>query len=633
MNVQSVLAMFRGLVGIAHPHYGLLAGLVGTVVVAGLVWLVIWQRRLVRSYEHDLLAIQELIRTVRHTDSLEQNLSRILKTVGHFVPAPYIACYVLDESTNRFTLRAVSHPYDEFSAVAPSYSGLALPSQEAYVPPVSVNPPESEGYLEIGAEETYYTFTYMTHQQLAVIRLVTPEKVAPGTQKQLSGVLSEMEVMLDDLVVSERIAAHREVEQIADHAVKQIAAVSTDANAAVELLMQALHAADGVYGALYMEDLPMSGAGVHGVGETETIARELGGDAESVQRIRKLAAQKPYLLVSRQNSEFYKLPSAISALEISAIALVRTPARGVLVLLLSKDLEASKFEEQGLVQVRTLATVLGKISSNYEEQSLLAQGNARLLQDMVDLLDNLNPYTVGYSESMMRYAVSIGKQMGMVGQELLDLGLAARLSNIGVIGLDRDLLFKEGRFTEFEYESMKLHSEIGASMIQIATGNRRAASFVLYHHERMDGNGYPRGIKGDAIPLGARILHVVQFFLAKVNGRPWRPAVRFEDALTVLEEVAGAQLDEAVVRAFRNWLVRVEREAQAAGTTLAPCMEMLNVPASICQSCPVVTQRSSVKCWEVGGEHCTMHGRACDTCIVKSEYEYRQKFLRQEVQG
>jgi HD-GYP domain-containing protein (c-di-GMP phosphodiesterase class II) len=248
------------------------------------------------------------------------------------------------------------------------------------------------------------------------------------------------------------------------------------------------------------------------------------------------------------------------------------------------------------------------------------------------MIDNLNPYTVGYSEQMMRYALSVGREMGLSGQELLDLGLAARFSNIGVIGLRRELLTKEGRYTEFEYESMKMHCEIGASMVTLATGNRRAASYILHHHERVDGYGYPYGLKGEAIPLGARILYVVQFYLAKVNGRAWRDPVPFEEAIAALLKAVGTQLDGEVVNAFITWLTRVQTHPEVQGKPLAACHEMLSVPKEICESCLVYAESGSIKCWELGDNACQAHGRTCATCVVRTEYLHRQKHLRKQVQ-
>lgn len=632
MAIHKLLSMFHGLVDIAHPHFGTLFAVLGAVVMVGIVFFIVWQRRLVKSYEEELLCLQELLRGMRSSNKLEDNLTQVLNAVGKVVPAPYLACYVMDEQTNRFMLRAVSHPYDGFSSVGPSYSGLALPNQEAYVPPMTIDDPGQDDSVFTGKSGTFHALTFVTRERLALVHLVTVEKVSDKVQRKIVNLLREVEGVADDLVYSEREKVRADLTAFADAAVRQVAAVATDPHGAIEVLVQSFAGVAGGFGGMYLEDAPIDGSGVYGVGGAADIAKILSGDDETLELLRRLVGERAYNVLTRQSADFYKLPGYISSLEIGAVALIRIPDRGALVFLYDKDFDAESFEIQGLSQVRTLASQMAQIAVDYDRQQALSQSNAKLLTNLVQMIDNLNPHTVGYSEQMMRYALSIGRQMGMSGRELLDLGLAARLSNIGVIGLNRELLVKQGRYTEFEYEAMKMHSEIGSSMIGLATGNRRAASFVLYHHERMDGYGYPYGLKGEDIPLGARIIHVVQFFLAKINGRAWREPVTFDEALATLRKASGSQLDATVVEALGAWLTRTEQHPELQGKPLARCHDMLSVPASVCESCAVFKQEEVTKCWELGDNVCKAHGRECATCVVRTEYLYRQKHLRRQVQ-
>jgi HD-GYP domain-containing protein (c-di-GMP phosphodiesterase class II) len=254
-----------------------------------------------------------------------------------------------------------------------------------------------------------------------------------------------------------------------------------------------------------------------------------------------------------------------------------------------------------------------------------------ILKQLAKMIDNLNPYTVGYSEMMSRYSIVIGKQLGMPEEEIRDLALAAYLSNIGVLGLSNDLYQKEGKFTEAEYEMMKLHAEVGASMVSVTTGNKRVASYIMYHHERIDGAGYPAGLRGADIPLGARIIGVVQTFLAKINGRKGRDPLPFDRALEMLQSAAGTQLDKQVVQAFVAWFESKQQNPAFSERSLGHCWEMCCTPSSICEHCPVYQQSGGTafkNCWEYEGNLCSSHGKSCSTCFVRTEYTTRSEVKR-----
>ncbi|MCL6452416.1 MAG: hypothetical protein K6T78_02180 [Alicyclobacillus sp.] len=621
-----------GLLAIAEPHLGMLAIAVGLLLVAAVTGFILWQRRLLNDYEQELVYLQELLHRLRRSNGLDDNLQQLLAAVGRIVPAPYITCYVLGETTNQFDLRAVRHPFDAFDQVAPSYSGLALPNRDAYVPPPTIDPfdgPEQVVSSEAGG---YHLLTFVTQDRVALVRVVTVEPLTPKARDRVVRVLREVEAVLDDLVYAERQTLRAQMSQFADAAVRQVAAVTTDPEGAVELVMESFARGAGGYGALYLDDAS-DGPAVRASHALRDTADRIRGDGRAVDALRFAASAAGPRLFARQDPEFYQLPAVLTALEIGAAAVAAIPQRGTLVLLYDKSFDPAAFTRTGAVHIRLLVERLAELLSRDGTDAAATRSNAQLLMDLVDVLDNLNPYTVGYSESVLRYALAIGQEMGMTGQALLDLGLAARLSNVGVLGLQQELATKEGRYTEFEYQAMQMHAEIGAEMVRIATGNQRAASFVLHHHERIDGRGYPHHLRGDEIPLGARILHAVQFFLAKVGGRSWRDPLALDAALQAMWEVAGTQLDEGVVQALERWLNRLAVQPDLQDRPLAPCHVMLSVPSMICEACAVYHRPQVVKCWEVPDNACHLHGRSCDTCIVKTEYLSRQKRLRMQGGG
>jgi HD-GYP domain-containing protein (c-di-GMP phosphodiesterase class II) len=249
---------------------------------------------------------------------------------------------------------------------------------------------------------------------------------------------------------------------------------------------------------------------------------------------------------------------------------------------------------------------------------------ANVLKSLVRLQDNLGPYTIGYSELMSRYSIVIAGELGLAEEEIRDIAMAAYLSNIGVLGISTDLTNKEGKLSDEEFELMKLHSEVGASIVRSTLGNERVATLILHHHERIDGFGYPAGLPGEDIPLGSRIVAVVQTFLAMVGGRKYREPYPFDQVLGKMREAAGTQLDERVVDVFLAWFKRKQADPQIAGRSLGVCWEMCCTPSSICNNCPAY-KRTDVNCWEVGDNNCQAHGKECRTCYVRTEYVTRKE--------
>jgi hypothetical protein len=147
----------------------------------------------------------------------------------------------------------------------------------------------------------------------------------------------------------------------------------------------------------------------------------------------------------------------------------------------------------------------------------------------------------------------------------------------------------------------------------------------MYHHERIDGAGYPAGLRGADIPLGARIIGVVQTFLAKINGRKGRDPLSFDKALEMLQSAAGTQLDKQVVQAFVAWFESKQKNPAFSERSLGYCWEMCCTPSSICEHCPVYRQSGAAfkNCWEHEGNLCHSHGKSCSSCFVRTEFVTR----------
>lgn len=149
-----------------------------------------------------------------------------------------------------------------------------------------------------------------------------------------------------------------------------------------------------------------------------------------------------------------------------------------------------------------------------------------------------------------RLCVRIGRQMSMSAAELRVLACAGLLHDIGKLGIPDAVLAKHSPLDESEWVLMRTHPEMGLNMLDGAGQSSRAVLAVLYHHERLDGSGYPRGLMADAIPIEARIVAVADTYDALTSDRPYRRACSEAEARRVLDAEAGTRLDKRAVAAL-----------------------------------------------------------------------------------
>jgi putative nucleotidyltransferase with HDIG domain len=158
--------------------------------------------------------------------------------------------------------------------------------------------------------------------------------------------------------------------------------------------------------------------------------------------------------------------------------------------------------------------------------------------------------TQGHCRRLGHMAIQTGEKMGLRGQTLHDISYAAYLHDIGKVKVPGNILGKEGHLTDEEWEEMKRHPEYGAEILREKEFLSGAAEIVKTHHERYDGSGYPAGLKGDDIPIGARIIAVVDTYDAMTSERPYQQPLSKEEAIAELRAHAGTQFDPEVVEAF-----------------------------------------------------------------------------------
>ncbi|GAG25345.1 unnamed protein product, partial [marine sediment metagenome] len=160
------------------------------------------------------------------------------------------------------------------------------------------------------------------------------------------------------------------------------------------------------------------------------------------------------------------------------------------------------------------------------------------------------PYTYGHSTRVAVIAETIGKAIGLSGNELSELYAAAILHDIGKVGVPDLILTKPGALIKGEWVIVKKHSAEGAKVIGYVKGLRVSVPMVLHHHEWYDGSGYPDGLKGEEIPLGARIISVADAYDTMTTPRLYRDVISHEEACEELRRCSGIQFDPEMVEAF-----------------------------------------------------------------------------------
>lgn len=184
-----------------------------------------------------------------------------------------------------------------------------------------------------------------------------------------------------------------------------------------------------------------------------------------------------------------------------------------------------------------------------ERQAMLAT-----ISSLVQALEARDQYTRGHSEDVSKITVELAKKMLVSNDELEDIAIAARLHDIGKIGVRDDILLKPGKLTDEEFAMIKRHPVVGAKILEPIQSLEKAIPIVLSHHERFDGKGYPEGLKGSDIPFWARVTAVADTYHALISNRPYRNSLPKDKALQIISDVRGAQLCPESVDLFLGWI-------------------------------------------------------------------------------
>ncbi|MGA9504504.1 MAG: HD domain-containing phosphohydrolase [Terriglobales bacterium] len=260
----------------------------------------------------------------------------------------------------------------------------------------------------------------------------------------------------------------------------------------------------------------------------------------------------------------------------------------------SRAIARGDFSQRVHLKTRTeigeLATTFNTMSDDLEQfvedLKRAAEENKNLFMGSIQMLagavDEKDPYTRGHSDRVTKYSLLIATEMGLDAGFLEVLRISAQLHDVGKIGIEDRILKKPGALTPEEFEIMKTHTTKGANILRPVPQLREMLPGIELHHEALNGRGYPYGLKGDDIPLLARVIAVADTFDALTTNRPYQKAHDEIDALRIIENLSGQRLDPRAVTAlmavFYRGDIRIQKQ-QPPTIPLEPAAMVSPIPS------------------------------------------------------
>lgn len=233
---------------------------------------------------------------------------------------------------------------------------------------------------------------------------------------------------------------------------------------------------------------------------------------------------------------------------ICAPLMVRQKILGVIEAINKQD--DTEFNEQDLEAVISVATATAMAIENTRQYQIILDAFKNTISTLAAAIDIKDPYASGHSQRVMEYTSMAAAYFSLSTDEMEILRNAAVLHDIGKIETDSCLLSKSGPLTHEEWEIIHQHPAIGANLLKEITYLEKASDLVLHHHERFDGKGYPDGLSGEDIPLGARLIAIADAFDTMTTGRSYCPAITIDQAIRELQACSGSQFCPVSVTGF-----------------------------------------------------------------------------------
>ena len=189
-----------------------------------------------------------------------------------------------------------------------------------------------------------------------------------------------------------------------------------------------------------------------------------------------------------------------------------------------------------------------KVQELHSKNLELGNANKDLVASLVSAIEAKDKYTLGHSERVSKYAVSLANKLGLTEEKVEELRIAGLLHDVGKIGIDDEILKKPARLTKDEYEEVKKHPAIGSWILNTLDLSDTTMDAINYHHERFDGKGYPLGLSGKELSLEAQIIALSDAYDAMTSDRPYRKAMSNEEAIKEIKKCADTQFNPELVQ-------------------------------------------------------------------------------------
>jgi diguanylate cyclase (GGDEF)-like protein/putative nucleotidyltransferase with HDIG domain len=234
---------------------------------------------------------------------------------------------------------------------------------------------------------------------------------------------------------------------------------------------------------------------------------------------------------------------------------------------------------------RTYKVYMGRIQDQQRHVAQVSDLHLATIEALALAIDAKDQTAQTHIRRVQVYAAGIARALGMPDNEIQGVKTAALLHDIGKLAVPEHILSKPGPLTQEEFQKIRIHPQVGAEIISGVPFPYPVAPLILSHHERWDGKGYPAGLKGEEIPLGARILSVVDYFDALMSERPYHKAMGFDAAMGLLRQESGKALDPRVVQTFIDMYPVLAAEAEASQE---PSRKLTRIPTYAPTAAPAV---------------------------------------------